>query len=299
MNNTQYVKKHMKGSQDEGNLMSDIRNAAHRYAERGLPVLPLEPRNKKPLGRLVPHGLHEATVDHKLIERWLRDEPYANIGLLTGVRFDALDCDGEEALAAFPDDVGPGEPPILGPTVGTGRGWHCYVAPSGLTSRHLAPALDYKGRNGYVVAPPSVHPSGSVYRWYAGEGDPFRGVDAPIPSAPPWLTALLYPPVDAGRAGRLGASRGSFARRRGGRYGDRALANEIERVALAQYGERNSTLNLASFWVGRHIQDGTIDVDRALENLLLVAEQVGLPPSEAESTIASGLLAGARKPRWS
>lgn len=207
--------------------MNKIAIAAHRYADRGLPVLPLEPRNKKPLGRLVPHGLHEATVDHKLIERWLREEPYANIGLLTGVRFDALDCDGEEALAAFPDDVGPGEPPILGPTVGTGRGWHCYVAPSGLTSRHLAPALDYKGRNGYVVAPPSVHPSGSVYRWYAGEDDPCRGIDAPIPSAPAWLTDLLYPPVDTGSAGWAKASTGAFAPRRRKRYGRRALEYEI------------------------------------------------------------------------
>jgi hypothetical protein len=163
----------------------------------------------------------------------------------------------------------------------------------------LAPALDYKGRNGYVVAPPSVHPSGSVYRWYAGEDDPYRGVDAPIPSAPPWLTDLLYPPVDTGSAGWAKASTGAFAPRRRKRYGRRALEYEITRVATTQEGERNIALNRAAFRLGQLVPDGAIDVDSALEALVLVAEMIGLPTVEAEGTIASGFRAGAHNPRWS
>ena len=51
------------------------------YAQRGWHVLPLEPRGKAPLGRLVPHGAHDATRDAATIERWWGDEPQANIGI--------------------------------------------------------------------------------------------------------------------------------------------------------------------------------------------------------------------------
>jgi hypothetical protein len=279
--------------------MNEMEAAAHGYAERGWPNLPVEPRQKKPLGRLVGHGLHDATVDHNLISRWYRAEPYANIGLCTGVCFDTLDSDGEEAKAAFPCDLQSGEPPICGPTVVTGRGSHCYVAPSGLGSRKLAPAVDYKGRNGYVLAPPSVHPSGAVYRWYAGEDDPDRGIDAPIRPAPLWLVALLYPSAVTEGACAPQLSVGPLAHRQRKRYGRRVLEYEIGRVASAQQGERNITLNLAAFRLGQLIPTGTMDLYTALDALVQVAERVGLPTTEAESTIASGLRAGANKPRRS
>src|ERR1039458_2652020 len=75
--------------------------AALAYASRGWPVLPCEPRGKRPLGRFVAHGLTEATTDPATIEEWWRAEPEANIGLRTGVAFDALDVDSDEGMAAL------------------------------------------------------------------------------------------------------------------------------------------------------------------------------------------------------
>lgn len=167
----------------------------------------------------------------------------------------------------------------------------------GLKTGKLPADLDVRGNGGYLVAPGSRHDRAGLglYRW-----DPeHHPDDTPIAEAPPWLIDLVSPPVDAGRAGRLGASRGAFTRRRGGRYGQQALAGEMERVALARYGERNSALNHASFLVGQLIPSGTVDLDSAWDALVHVAEQVGLWPSEAENTIASGFLAGARNPRRS
>jgi hypothetical protein len=37
------------------------------YAARGWHVLPLEPRGKAPLGRLVPRGMKDATTDPAII----------------------------------------------------------------------------------------------------------------------------------------------------------------------------------------------------------------------------------------
>lgn len=51
----------------------------------------------------------------------------------------------------------------------------------------MLPGLDFRGVNGYIVAPPSVHPNGHRYAWA-------RPYDLPIPDAPDWLTALIFPP---------------------------------------------------------------------------------------------------------
>jgi len=76
---------------------------ALQYAGKGWPVFPLEPGGKRPLGRLAPKGLHNATTDRECIERWWNTAPDANIGIRTGIAFDALDVDGPEALDALRD----------------------------------------------------------------------------------------------------------------------------------------------------------------------------------------------------
>ena len=70
------------------------RDAALGYAGRGWPVLPIEPRGKAPLGRLVPHGVLDATTDPARIRAWWRARPDANVGIATGAPGpDVLDVD--------------------------------------------------------------------------------------------------------------------------------------------------------------------------------------------------------------
>ena len=52
----------------------------------------------------------------------------------------------------------------------TGRGRHLWFrAPDGVVTRNsagkLGKGIDVRGEGGYVVAPPSVHPSGRAYTW--------------------------------------------------------------------------------------------------------------------------------------
>ena len=132
--------------------------AAEDYARREWCVFPCMPGDKRPLGRLVPHGLKDATTDLDVIRSWWRAEPLANIALVTGLRFDALDVDGPDALDRL-ERAGPlGGDDVEGPCGGSPRpGWHVYVAPDrarehGSARRHRGAGLA-RAPAGYVGRP--------------------------------------------------------------------------------------------------------------------------------------------------
>lgn len=155
--------------------------AAYEYAERGWPVLPLAPREKRPLTR---HGLKDASTDLLQVRDWWRAWPDANIGIRTGVAFDVLDLDGDPGFASLGDFLAGSDYEHTGPIGITSKGEHWLFAPTGRgNGTHLLPNIDYRGENGYIVAPPSVHPSGRRYRWLVYE--------APLPAPTEWLLELL------------------------------------------------------------------------------------------------------------
>ena len=270
----------------------DRLEAALAYAARGWPVLPCESRGKRPLGRLVPHGLTEASIDPDVIRKWWKAEPEANVGLATGIAFDALDVDGDDGVRALGEAIPLDGPTIDGPTVTTGKGAHVYLAVTGIGNRAgLVPHVDFRGRGGYVVAPPSIHPSGARYSWHLGESDPDFGANAPLQAAPRWLLELLdpMPTPYAPTTDRPARSQGAYVRR--------ALESECGRVALAPEGQRNDVLNRAAFAMGQLVAGGSIGVDEVIDALLTSASRAGLDETESRRTIASGLRSGATQPR--
>jgi hypothetical protein len=161
---------------------SDLRLAALTYAERGWPVLPLVPHKKNPL---TTNGLLDSSVDPAKINDWWRRWPNANIGLRTGVTFCVLDIDGDEGRASLVAAAGP-EWNHSGPVSRTGRGEHWLYLPSNTQNRAgLLPKLDWRGTNGYIVAPPSHHPDGHDYEWVQSPDD------HALSDTPDWLTPLL------------------------------------------------------------------------------------------------------------
>jgi len=161
--------------------------AAIRYTKLGIQVFPCRPGNKEPI---TAHGYKDATDDGgKLVPQWKKC-PKANIGIATGERsrIVVLDVDprngGFESLAELERVHGPLP---LTPTVDTGGdGLHYYFAlPPGVRvkSFKLAPGLDVQIDGAYVIAPPSVHPSGKRYAWKVPPGK------TPLAPAPSWLLA--------------------------------------------------------------------------------------------------------------
>jgi hypothetical protein len=167
---------------------NQLLSAAREYAERGWRVFPLWPRDKKPIPR---NGFKEASTDRNQILEWWQSFPDANIGLATGEPFDVLDLDGPAGVPHLQELLG-ADFRHTGPVVLTGKGWHFYFQALGTGNRAglLGGKVDYRGTGGYVVAPPSVHPSGRVYRW----ADDGRGPAAQLPVVPDLLAEVIAKP---------------------------------------------------------------------------------------------------------
>jgi Bifunctional DNA primase/polymerase, N-terminal len=289
--------------------MSALLDAALGYAALGIPVYPAHwPRpasgqaglacscrqgadcDRPAKHPLVRHGTKDATTQAAQIERWWRRWPEANVGLATGISFDALDVDGPAGLDALRQLARAQELQLPGPVVATGGGgWHYWFAPTGLGNRppRGLPRVDWRGMGGCVLAPPSRHVSGERYRWLV------RLDAAALPEVPAALRALLDP------------DRPTTARPvRPGRplppchpYGRHVLADELAALGRATPGQRNRTLNRCAFKVYRYVAGGLLDDQEVTAALTAAALSIGLGAAEIGRTLASARTAGLANPR--
>lgn len=173
-------------------MSNKLHQAARGYAKRGMAVFPLSPRSKMPLRGS--RGVHDASTDLALIDRWWGEYPEANVAVACGQisNIFVLDIDGgggEASLAAL--EAKHGDLPETVEAI-TGKGRHCYFrcgehGPIGNSASRIGTGIDIRGDGGYVVAPPSVHPSGRVYAWSVDSA-------SVMAQAPDWLLTLLAEP---------------------------------------------------------------------------------------------------------
>jgi hypothetical protein len=306
-----------------------LRDAALGYASHGIPVLPLHyplpHRNglqpvpgdarpavaraacscrdpgcgqvaKHPLGSLVPHGVKDATTNRAQILAWWTQQPQANIGLATGHAFDVLDVDGPTGAQAIQELAAEHGLQSSGPLVRTGGGgWHFYLAPTGLGN--VPPAglahVDWRGRGGYVVAPPSRHASGHPYQWAPG-----RDLDTPPDLVPAVLLERLQPRQRQRPPGPVPLP--AVADGSDNRYPRVALAEELARVATAPVGQRNRQLWESTRNLYNLVATGALNQREVDQALLAAAERCGLladEPRQTRRTLASGRQVGLQHPR--
>jgi hypothetical protein len=307
-----------------------LRDAALSYAARGIPVLPLHyplphhgglqpvpggqqlPRPaggsgcscrdpgcgqpaKHPLGSLVPHGVKDATTNRARILAWWTRHPSANIGLATGHRFDVLDVDGPEGAQAIRSLAAAHGLVSSGPLVRTGGGgWHFYLAPTGLGNVHPAGLehVDWRGRGGYVVAPPSRHASGHPYQWVEG-----RDLGTPPGPVPVMMLDRLQPRQLQQPTGLVRVRAAGNSPRE--RYARVALAEELARVAAAPVGQRNRQLWESTRNLYNLVATGALNQREVDEGLLEAAKHCGLlaqEPRQTRRTLASGRQVGLAHP---
>ncbi|NKE69867.1 bifunctional DNA primase/polymerase [Candidatus Manganitrophus noduliformans] len=220
---------------------------AKKYLLRGWSVVPLEAKGKKPLISWKEYQERQATVNE--IESWFKWEN--NIGIVTGKisGITVIDCDSPAAI-----DLASKKGLPTCPTVKTGKGYHFYYAyepgVGNFQKRDDLPGIDLRGDGGFVVAPPSIHPSGAVYSW--------EGETRDLPPLPKWIL----------RDGERKSSPGTFT----------------DYFQGAQLGSRNDTLARMTGFLAKNIpyQD-------ALEFALVwnTKNNPPLPHDEIERTVLS------------
>lgn len=197
---------------------------ALRLAALGLKVLPLRPRDKRPLTE---HGVHDSSSSKEQIEKWWQETPTANLGLscegLLVVDIDDMKC-------GWPGDDKKANDLSTCPIQQTPRGGAHYLARDpqkefGNTASKLAKGVDTRGSGGYIVVAPSQI-GDQRYTWV-------EGIDSleEIPEVFPWLREDLL------KIKETGGFRGE-----GGFLGDRPIAD----------GEQNDTLHRIGSWMRRH-----------------------------------------------
>lgn len=187
----------------------NLEAAALRYASNGWAVFPLYgiidgrcecgtncgSPGKHPR---VSGGLHDATTEEMRIKAWWKRWPNANIGVRTGsasgiyvIDIDnkrsvdlgngILVSEGEESLRQQEMQIGK-LPDTRSSITGSGGSHRIFtypeVTPDGTSLGNragLMSSVDTRGDGGYIVVPPSLHPSGNRYRWLE-EDQPLAGL---------------------------------------------------------------------------------------------------------------------------
>jgi hypothetical protein len=268
---------------------------ALQLAQRGWHVFPLRPFDKRPLPGFTKWE-ERATINRAQIIKWWTAVLY-NIGIATGPSgLLVLDCDiprGADPscwrrVGDRVEILGRRLPRTFSVATPSG-GLHLYFRapdqPLGNTAGKLGLGIDTRGIGGYVVGPGSVC-SGRYYTI----------TDAsPVVKFPSFLIGALAPRASAAQASPLSVQHHED------KYLRAILEGEAERVRTAPVGSRNNALNIAAFILGQLVggaelseQEARAILSRAVRTHLGI---VGFSPNEAERTITSGLIAGAKYPR--
>ena len=265
---------------------SALAEGAVWIATMGFAVFPLQPCQKTPYSGS--RGCLDATTDSEKVSWWWCRKPASNVGVATGAasRLLVVDLDGIEATEAWSAlTAGRENPETI--TVHTLRpgGLHRWYS-TGLdipnTTAKVAPKIDTRGHHGYVLAPPSVGPSGSVYRW--GRGDL-------IADLPEWLREMIAPPPPPPKA----RSRPRLADGEITDIGSRRWLGVLTELEATNPGRRHAMLYWASRQGGAFIDAGLISTTVVEGSLLCAADALGLIEEDGEKNVLATIRQGVRK----
>jgi hypothetical protein len=293
--------------------------AALDYAERGWPVITLNPLTKvsyksaehsdgRPWGQ---------TTDEAEIRRDFNRRPDANVGVVCGavsgvfvVETDTAEGHGDGVDGAASLVALQGAHTLLPPTlqaISPSGSVHYYFRHPGTgtniknSASKIATGIDVRGDGGMVVAPPSVKPGKGAYRWLN---------DLPIADAPVWLLDLVVtkevPSISEQALAKVKHPERdphlehAAANSNGRGYIDAVLRGEYDAVASLNHG-RNVRLNDAAVKLGHYVAGGVLDEQEAIDRLMAACQANALiahtGKAQCLATIASGMKKGKQEPK--
>jgi len=132
--------------------------------------IPLKPKSKGPLVKWSAEHWQPSPAE---LESWA-SIPGINWGARGGENLAAIDIDSEDEYFRF---IATHRLPPDCPVVKTGRGYHISVKPRRPIRSQRVNGIELKCLGSYVVAPPSIHPSGSPYVFQVAPNEALPVVD--------------------------------------------------------------------------------------------------------------------------
>lgn len=195
-----------------------------------------------------------------------------------------IDCESRESLRHHMAQLHQRRIPLW--VVQTARGGHIYLRARDGEVHNVAPDIlqdaEIKGQQGYVLAPPSVHPSGAIYGWLLREGQGIPVIDS---KQIDWLRDQAGNSVSLQITAKSDYVPGQWKKPKthvAARL-SRTTQNYLEQGHTLAEGSRNNSLFAAACDLAGN---GTSHAD-ALNQLLPVALHSGLQEREIHATVAS------------
>jgi hypothetical protein len=263
--------------------MTLLHQACQYVLNDGFSVFPLVYRDKVPFRRWPWKTLQTRKPSESELTAWFAAGP-VNLAVVTGPvsgQLLVLDFDDLDVFAVWHRLTG-----LESRTVTTGKGCHVYLrCREGFNGDfyvdgRLGGQARYAG--GYVVAPPSVHPSGSVYRW-SFDG-PLLTVERSALQVTPTQERLgpTFAPSPKAPGQRYTPGRGV---KDAVKYAETALERECQTVRQAVEHTRNNTLFRCALKMKKHAD--TLGAERVFSALLQAGVDVGLSESEARKAVVN------------
>lgn len=255
----------------------NIKDYAIQMASLNCPIIPLRPRDKRPLQK----GWQDsATTNRETIEKYFNsiNGIGINYGIVTGKGLLVIDIDsaeGEKHLLDLQSKHGQLPETFR---VKTGKGRHLYFRFSETielknSAGKLGKNIDVRADGGFVVGPGSIHPTGKVY-----EAENFEvGINI-LPDS--WIEVFTKPESTLNAIDLTSQSAKNI------------LAQACQEITIAKKGVRNHTLNKQAFLLGAYINTGEYSRETIEQHLTLAALHAGLEEKEIQNTIRSGIDAG-------
>lgn len=256
-------------------VMSDLIKYALGYVKLGCFVFPCK-LNKSPM---TPHGYQDASNDRETVKAWWTERPDASIGIACGATgWLVLDVDpdkgGFESYAELRDReiITPGDLLTFTTRTGSGGMHIVWLQPEGVeignSAGKLGQGLDVRGYGGYIIAPPSPHPSGNAYQ---------IELNAKPQPAPARLVELLKEKPVPPQAERNIAALNPKG----------ALKHAVTTIVRSNKGARNTALSNQAWFLLHLVKDGSIPLNVVTDTLGLAGKQVGLTEREIQATLMS------------
>jgi len=146
--------------------MKDLFEWAKFYASKGFSVIPVKPRSKEPSIKWKQY--QEALPSPQELDEWFKGKAAEDMGiaLILGLsNLLAIDIDKPELWPLFFNES-PEELAERTWVSQPSKGYHVFFKYKGKTENiELKGVVELKAKGRYIVAPPSLHPSGVAYHW--------------------------------------------------------------------------------------------------------------------------------------